>query len=337
MDNPEENLDKILDAIRKKIGPNSVHKGSDSSAIERISTGSLALDYATTGGIPIGRFSRLYGGFSSTKSLNCWNIISKAQKKGMSCVYYNVEKQFDKNFVSRLDVDVDKLLIIEGSVIEEIGAAMEALIGEVDLHVIDSCSSAISIDELNASVEDWHRALSARVWGKVLRRVHERFDHNRNTVILVDQIRDSMAYGGGFTVPGGKAMEHVNSMALLFRRGKWLYYDKNGVLSTDSTSSDTVSGQAEADGIEVIVKCEKSRVGRQYRTARMYLDLNKMEFDLDTERMMMAVFFGLIKQSGAWFVLPNGEKVQGKYAVRNAISESQELRNTIDEIVRNHS
>ena len=336
MNDPEQQLEIAINAIRKKYGENSLRYGDEQDAIGRISTGSLAFDYATGGGIPIGRFSRFYGGFSSCKSLTCWRIIQEAQAQGMTCAYYNIEKQYDRSLVERIGIDSKSLMIVEGTTIEETSAKMEALLGSVDLHVVDSCSNAVSIDELNADVADWQMGLAARVWGKVLRRINERISTN-NTVILVDQIRESMAYGGGHRVPGGRIMEHISSMSVLFRKGKWMFYDKHGNLSVDAVSSDTLSGSAEADGIEIIVKVEKSRVGRPFKTAKMYLDLNKMTFDIDAERTQIAKHFKLVERSGAWYTLPSGERVQGINALREYISKNKDFQQKIDDMVRGNT
>ena len=119
--------------------------------------------------------------------MTCWRIIQEAQAQGMTCAYYNIEKQYDRSLVERIGIDSKSLMIVEGTTIEETSAKMEALLGSVDLHVVDSCSNAVSIDELNADVADWQMGLAARVWGKVLRRINERISTN-NTVILVDLV-----------------------------------------------------------------------------------------------------------------------------------------------------
>ena len=46
-----------IKAIQKKYGEDAIHSGSEHQKIQRISTGSLELDYVTGGGIPIGRVS----------------------------------------------------------------------------------------------------------------------------------------------------------------------------------------------------------------------------------------------------------------------------------------
>src|SRR5437879_1762190 len=90
----EKTLQKLRARAEKDGVDLELKRGSEMAQVERISTGSPMLDYATCGGIPIGRWIRFWGGTSSGKSLCAWNIIREAQRLGMDCCYYNIEKQF---------------------------------------------------------------------------------------------------------------------------------------------------------------------------------------------------------------------------------------------------
>lgn len=332
MVNPAE-LDKALAVIRKTYGERSIHLGGAHQPIDRISTGSLELDYATGGGIPIGRWTRFYGGFSSGKSLVCWNAIGNAQRMGMTCAYYNIEKQYDEGYVRSLGVDVDGLLLVEGTTIEEVGTKLEALLGVVHVHVLDSLSSAVSIDELNAKLEDWQMGLAARAWGKVFRRANERFDDNENVVIMVDQIRDSFGYGGGVQPPGGRFIEHMSSLTMYFRRGSWLFYDGNGVMVADGAHGSTLSGDTESDGVEYLARVEKSRVCQPLRTARFRYDYTKRRFDELYALVKAAKYFEVIEQKGSWWKTPDGESFQGEAKIRAYIDGNPEVRAKIVDAV----
>lgn len=327
---------ETVDAIRKRYGASAVSYASAAPSIARIPTGSIELDYATGGGVPIGRFSRFYGGYSSGKSLACWNVIKNAQEQGLLCAYYDAEKQFDPNFVSRLGVDIEKLIIVEGSVIEDICLKMEALMASVHLHVIDSCSQCISIHEMEADLEKERMGGSARFWSAGLKRVSEMMEAtpDGNTVILVDQVRDVFGMpGANPKPPGGRFIEHLSSMSLFFRRGSWLYRDPDDILTDDSQKKSTLSGLAEADGIETQIRVEKSRVCRPFRSARVRIDFRDMQYDLGFEMTKAAVFFGIVERNGAWFTIPGGEKYQGEKKLRQAIMENKDLQARIREAV----
>lgn len=326
------NLQKTIDAIKAMYGPEAIQNGTDFPAVPRISTGSLELDYATGGGIPIGRYSRFYGPYSSTKSLTCWNVVRNAQEMGMTVAYYNIEKQYDPVFTKSRGVDIEtNFIVVPGTVIEEIATKMEALMGSVHLHILDSCSQGVSVDELAAKPSDWRPGIGPRAWGKVWRRVGEVFDDRENTVILVDQVRSNWNTKAD-EPPGGKQMEHISSMTVHFKRGKHLYYDKDGLLDeTYPSKPTTLSGGVEADGIEINAQVRKSRVCRPFRTARMQLDLNSMEFDRIHELEKASRYFGVVETSGSWYKLPSGEKFQGKKALRKAIADDPILQDLIRE------
>lgn len=324
-------LDKVVAAITSQYGDGAVHVGGNAKPVKRIPTGSLELDYATTGGIPFGRFSRFWGSPSSGKTLVSWHTIANAQKMGLTCVYYNAEKQYDEVHAARLGVDVKKLIIVEGTIIEEIGTKMESLLGVANLHVVDSCTSCVALEELEAKVEEWRPGLSARVWGKVLRRVLERFDPDHNAGILVDQARSVIGYGGGEQAPGGKAMEHASSLTLHFRKGKWLYRTDDGFLTDADVKKKTISENKEQDGQEYVVRVEKSRVGRPGRVARFFYDVDTRQFDLTKEYLQAGLFFGVIQAKGAYYTMPDGTRLHGKSAVRSGLTDA--IKKTIREEV----
>jgi len=310
-------LDTLLAAVEKSY-KGSLKRGTDYSQVRRrVSTGSLELDYATGGGFPLGSVIRLWGGPSSGKSLIAWNVIRHAQEMGLGCVYYNIEKQYDPTYTKLLGVDIDKLIVKESQIIEEVGTTLETLLGGAHVHVLDSCTSAISMDELKASLSDWRPGIKARAWGKTLSRVMTQFDQEDNLVILIDQSRESFGYGGE-QAPGGRFMEHLSHLTIQVRRGKHLYM-KGGVLLEEGEGEDSLSGLKEADGFVSKSVVRKTKVGRPGRTAEMMYDYATCSFDQGYEYAKSSVFFGVVKKSGSWFTLPDDTKVQGETALRIAM------------------
>lgn len=326
-----EQFSQVVKAIEKKYGDDAIHLGSNDKSLERLSTRSLELDYITGGGLPRGKWSRFYGGFSSAKTLTCWNVVRSAQEQGLTCCYYNVEKSFNKDYVESLGIDLDNLHVIEGTTIEGLVTKLESLLGVSHVHIIDSCSHAVSQDELNSSMEDWHRGLNARVWGKALRRLENRFDRYENLGIFVDQVRINMQTGSE-NPPGGKMMEHASSMTLHFRKGKWLFKDKNGVLTDTRTDGHSLSGDIEADGMEIVVRNDKSKAGVPFKAARLHLDFATRNFDQMFEIAKAAVYWDIVKSSGSWYVMPDGTKLQGKHKLREALANDADLCDQVKKV-----
>lgn len=326
---PEE----IIERVQSKYGDQAANIGSSEPPVGRISTRSLELDYATGGGIPIGRWSRLYGQPSSGKSTKCWHVIAEAQALGMTCAYYNAEKQFTAEFAQQQGVDTDKLILFQGTVIEQIGEILEGTMGDIDLHVIDSCSSCITRTELDDGLnEREYYAIRARKWAQQFSFAMERFDQTRNSVILVDQVRTKVGAGphAVYEPPGGKYMEFVSSMTVEFKRTDMLWYDKDGILDTTrNTKQKTLSGGAEADGVTMQATVRKSRVCRPLRTARMKFDLNTLQFDEVDEYVKAAKYFGVVDVSGGWVKLPGEDKSIRPRDLREKIENDEAFRQEI--------
>lgn len=329
---PEER-DEIVSRIERKY-EGDIRRGDETPEYAGISTGSLELDAAMGGkGVPQGQWTRFYGGYSSTKTLTAYNVIAEAQKLGLLCAYYNVEKQYHKEFVELRGVDTKELTIVEGTSVEGIGEKMEALLGVAHLHVIDSCSIAVSEDELNADIRDWRPGITARAWGKVFRRLNERFDHRENTVILIDQVRVNFRTGSEDPA-GGKVFDHQSSMSVLFKKGGWLYRNEHDYIDDKAKQQKGISGQTEPAGIEIKARVEKSRVCRPFRTATMRFDLDKLDFDRDFEYVKAAKFFEIVDSKGGGNYYMNDKRIaKGDAELREFIRGDLTLQEQIKESV----
>lgn len=330
------NLDAVVARINRRY-ENSLHYASEQLAIKHLSTGSPELDVAMGGGIPLGHFVRFYGGFGSTKSSTSLACIAEAQKAGLVCCLCNIEKRFEKSFAERLGVNTDKLIIVEGTTIEEIGEKLEALFTVANFFVLDSCSIAVSEDELEANVRDWRPGITARAWGKVFRRLNERFDMVDNTVVLIDQVRVNFRTGSEDPA-GGRIFDHQSSMSVLFRKGKWLYIDpETGILDAENKQRKGPDGQTTPDGIEIKIKVEKSSVCRPFRTATLHYNLDTLEYDRIWELMKAAKHYGVIHPHGRghWrYIDDDGEvtSLHGDKQLRDFIIQYPNLQDYIKQV-----
>jgi recombination protein RecA len=324
---PEE-YDDIVAKINKKYN-GDIRRGNDYETVARISTGSLELDLAMGGGVPHGRWTRFYGGFHSTKTVTALNVIREAQDMGLLCAYYNVEKQYDADFArDKIGLNPDELTLVEGATIEEIGEKMEAMMTVCHVHVIDSCSIAVSEDELTADVRDWRPGITARAWGKVFRRLNERFDQLDNTVILIDQMRTNFKTSGE-QAAGGRVFDFQSSMSVLFKKGSWMFRNSDGFLDDGAKQEKGYGGQIEPAGYEVKCRVEKSRVCRPFRSATMRLDLESLQFDRTFELLKAGVYYGTIEQRGAHYYKDGQKLAMGAKAVRKIIDEDEALQTEI--------
>lgn len=321
-----ESLDKILDAIKKKFGDDSVRKGDEFKDMMRVPTGIIQLDSLIGGGFPMGRIVHPYGGFGSGKTLTCLHMIKEAQNMGLTCAYYDLEKQYSPTWAKSIGVDTNSLLVLEGSEIEKTGEKIDALLGAINVHVVDSLGAGSSIDELAAGIDEWRPGIQSRAWGKVIRRILHRMDKEENLVVLINQTREVFGKAGGEKPTGGVQIEFASSLSLHFTKSSWLYRDKYGNLSPDGKKVDAETGRTAPDGIDLVVAIKKSRVCEPFGTARMRLEFGTGgHFDEIWALTRSAIMSGVIQKSGSWYTLPNGERVQGESKVKDYIKENNEF------------
>ena len=80
-------LAALMRKVRDDHGEGSMRKGADLAAqdVKRIQTGIFIIDYATGGGIPVGRMTMIYGQSSSGKSSMLAKIAASAQRQCRAC------------------------------------------------------------------------------------------------------------------------------------------------------------------------------------------------------------------------------------------------------------
>ena len=313
--------------------------GSSYPDILKIPTGSYELDWATYGGFPVGRWTRLWGSESTAKSLVTWNVVRNAQQihtisqsryaqlieeapnkkakdilkreledilkrfpNGMKVAYYDVEGTYHPVWVKSAGVNTDDLEIMEGRIIEQIGDALAETMDSVHLHVIDSTTAASALRVLEGDVTQENRGVDAARWQEMFKRAEARFDTSENMVVYISQARmvQSGPTAGSEQPPGGRKMAFSSSLTLHMKKSSQLYRSEKGILMEKDQGNATISGMKEPDGVEVTARVVKSKTSPPFRTARMRLDFTGMKYDLGYELAEAGRFFGYVKDSGSW-------------------------------------
>lgn len=241
MSNSKDEAKLLIAKINKELGENTIGFAKDLgySSIERLSSGSLFLDYCLgtdtinkTSGWPMGRSIELYGPESSGKSLISLKTIVEAQKKGYICAYIDAENSFDIKFAEALGVDTSKLLLTrESRAGHAIDLACKILADYKDVKVIvfDSLASLIPEVELDASLEDQQMATMARIMSKGMRKLTV-FNKNNTIIIFINQLRlnpGAGMYANPEYTPGGNALKYFSSIRVDVRKGEFIFDEKN--------------------------------------------------------------------------------------------------------------
>ena len=327
-------LTKLLNDMNKKFGANAVTLGfpknenGEIKTLERIPTGSISLDIALGGGIPVGRFIEVSGAYSSTKTTQCMHIIAHAQEMGLVCTLIDVEGTTDEAYAKAIGVDFDNLIYSRPDGMEE---ALQLILdlqrsGEVHLAVLDSIAAMSTNKEQDTTMEETVRmGIPQQLLGEFFRKYQannnrlEREGKRPFTIIGINQLREKIgAYGDPEYTPGGRAKGFACSVDIRFRRGDWI--------------SEGTGDNKEIVGQVVKFKIEKNKTHKRMQTGEFDFyfsgDNNAgiPEFFNDNykEIIVCAVEWGVIDRTGSWFVY-NGQKYQGMANLVAALKEDPGL------------
>ena len=335
-------ITKLLNDLNKKFGMNAVTLGFPKSedgevkTIERIPTGSISLDIALGGGLPLGRFIEVSGAYSSTKTTQCLHIIAQAQKRGLVCALVDVEGTTDESFAESIGVDFDSLIYSRPDGMEE---ALQLLLdlqksGEVHLAVLDSIAAMSTNKEQETTMEETVRmGIPQQLLGEYFRKYQannnrlEREGKKPFTIIGINQLREKIgAYGDPEYTPGGRAKGFACSVDIRLRRGDWI--------------SEGTGDNKEIVGQVVKFKIEKNKTFKRMQTGEFdfYFSSDNNagipEFFNDNykEIIVCAVEWGVIERTGSWFVY-NNQKYQGMNNLVAALKEDPSLIEKLKEEV----
>lgn len=321
-DAKDKALDTALKQIEKSFGKGAIMKLGEriSLDIPKISSGSIGLDIALGGGLPLGRIIEIYGPEASGKTTLTLSIVAQAQKAGMQCAFIDAEHALDPLYAKKLGVDIDTLLISQPDTGEQALQITEALTmsGAVGLIIVDSVAALTPKAEIEGEIGDSHMGLQARMMSQAMRKLTGAISNSQTMVIFINQIRMKIGvmFGNPETTTGGNALKFYSSVRLDIRRMGQI---KNG---------DDILGY------ETKVKVVKNKVAPPFKQALFKLMFGE-GISHEGEILQLGTDAKIIKKSGAWYEY-NGEKLgQGQANAIAWLKEKPALADEIEQVIRN--
>lgn len=222
-------LEKLAKKINEIYGDGTIKKGNEFPSPNRISTGSLMLDFLLCGGIPEGKIIEFQGPKSSGKSLICMRIVDNYLKNNKRPVLWiDAEHSWDSVWASEHIQNLESVFVSQIGFSEaNIDFVREALSSNEPpgIIVVDSIAALSSQAEQERSALDEQRigqgaklmALAMRTWTPLASKT-------KCPIIMINQLRDEIGgfvfFGKKEVAPGGRAKEFFDSLVLEFRAGE---------------------------------------------------------------------------------------------------------------------
>ena len=322
-DNKLQMLKVTTDQIESKFGKGAIMKLGENGAdlnIGVIPTGALPLDAALgIGGVPRGRIVEIYGPESSGKTTLALQILAEAQALGGIVAFIDAEHALDPVYAARIGVDIDEVLISQPDTGEQALEICDMLVrsGAIDCVVVDSVAALVPKAEIEGEMGDTTVGLQARLMSQALRKLAGSLSKSNTTCIFIDQLREKIGvmFGNPETTTGGRALKFFASVRIDIRR------------------IDSIKNGSDVVGNRVRAKVVKNKVAPPFRQAEFDLMYGE---GISREGCIidMAVECGVAKKSGAWYTYGEERLGQGREAAKNTLREHPELREEIENRVR---
>lgn len=333
MSKKEDNVMSFIEQLKKELKDDSIGVttlSDPANDIVRDPTGILMLDWVCGGGLPLGRWIEIFGKESGGKSLIATLICANAQKRGKLVAWIDMERTADSNWFKRLGIDVDSLLMIKPDSAEGAFKAIEKLVdsGKVSYIVVDSVASMATEGELEEDPGKQNMAVMARMLSTELRKLTGKLDKTKTTVILINQLRSTMAvtkYMKQETTTGGKAIPFYASVRLAVAK----LTDAASYVRNDS--GDYLAHTIRLKGV-------KNKVGSPDKTGQFMLI-----YDGGPDNRMALIALAIerkyITKSGAMYYIDfNGQQIsaRGEKALLEKLQENKDLQQFLFEALDIH-
>lgn len=314
--------------INKVMGAETVLMASDERFKTTVlPTGVLPIDVLIDGGLPRGRFTEMYGAYSTLKSYVGLCAIATTQLDGGTAALIDTEHAYDKEWAESLGVNTEDLILQRPTSGEEAVDVTEALVrAEVDLIVWDSVAATLPETERDKR-EAGVKHQPARLAALMSRATRKLTAANKKTAILwINQTRMSIGvtFGNPEVVPGGKSLPFYSSYRVSVRRSGRITRDKKVWTGEKySTVKETVQ-----HGITASV--EKSKLSAPTGVVHFKFDLEQGEVDELGFLISWALENGLIVKNGRkWTDTETGETFDGQTKLRKAVEGDSEWSNRL--------
>lgn len=315
---------ELMAEINKALGEGTVRLGSDESLlVKRLPTGVLPIDHLLDGGIPTGRFTELFGAYSTLKSYVALSCIAQTQKSGGVCAIVDTEHAYDPVWAESIGVNTSDLIYQAPETGEEAIDVTEVLVRNgVDLIVWDSVAATLPQAEGNKrmSKESVQPARLAALMSLGMRKLTAANEHTAILFINQTRLNVGVVFGDPETVPGGRALPFYASYRVALRKaGK----EKESVDTYDSTGKKTSVNQV--TGHKIRATLEKSKLSAPSRDVLFTFDLTSGQVDEIGYALSAGLEKGIIKHEGRSWWVDETEKTVGAEKFRGWLRDHPEV------------
>jgi recombination protein RecA len=300
-------------------------------------TASYGLNRALGGGLPYGRQILIWGSKSSAKSSMCLQMIGLAQKEGKVCAWIDAEMSYDKKWAERLGVDTTKLIVSQCRTINEmVDLGTKLMQAGVDLVVVDSITSLLPAiyfekdsDELKQLENTKQIGAESRDFSNAWKMINYANNKPKPTLfVLISQSRNNISAMYTSQQPtGGQATKFYSSTVIKLFSSE----SDNQAIKGKIPVGDKLIEEKIGRKVRWEVQFSKTSPGFQSGEYDFYFRGPFVGVDAIGDLVDTAELAGIVTRTGAWYVVSEDKKVQGRDAFIAYVRENDEFRKSIED------
>lgn len=327
-------LEDVLKQLNPKLRKN-ILVGDEVPKTEYATTPSYGLNRALNGGLPYGRQVLVWGSKSSAKSSLCLQMIAEAQKENKICAWIDAEMSYDKTWAEKLGVDTSKLIVSQARTINEmVDVGVQLMEAGVDIIVVDSITSLLPAiyfekdsDELKQLENTKQIGAESRDFSNAWKMLNYANNKVKPTLlVLISQSRNNInAMYTSQQPTGGQATKFYSSTVIkLFSSESENQALKGKIYVGDKAIEEKI-------GRKVRWELQFSKTSPAFQSGEydFYFRGDNVGIDSIADLVDTAELMGIVERTGAWYLLPDGSKVQGRDAFVNRVREDLDLQEMI--------
>lgn len=295
-------------------------------------TPSIGLNQALGGGLPYGRQVLIWGSKSSAKSSLCLQTIAEAQKDGKLCAWIDAEMSYSEEWAVRLGVDPEQLIYSQARTINEMVDVSVALMeAGVDVIVVDSITSLLPAiyfekgsDELKQLENTKQIGAESRDFSNAWKMINYANNKVKPTLfILISQSRNNInAMYTSQQPSGGQATKFYSSTVIKLFSSE----SDNQALKGKIAVGDKLIEEKVGRKVRWEVQFSKTSPAFQAGEYDFYFRGDRIGVDTVGDLVDTAELRGIVERTGAWYLMPDGSKVQGRDSFIEKVREDKELQ-----------
>ena len=295
-----------------------IDEENQGTQVKSISTGALSLDVSLgCGGIPLRRFTEIYGDEGSGKTTTCLSIAKNMMISGNKVLYIDPEQALDFAYARAIMGEFDKsmFVLVQPETAEQAMDIAEAGIQSKEFGGIflDSIGSMLPEKEREKELKDATMGQLSQLMTKFSHR--NAFAVRRSDVAFVgvNQVRDKFnAYVPTFNTPGGHSWKHLLSVRIQLARATDIEQNKEKI------------------GINSRFTIKKNKLAPPFRSFTIPIMFGK-GIDYYRDVVQFSEMLGVLERRGPYYFFES--ETVGKGVV-NSMEFLQNSPDTLDKVVK---